>query len=61
MEYNMCTYKLMYRANSAVQVRWTTYKMFHTENLSWWRHRKEKFSALLALCEGNPPVTGGFP
>ena len=21
----------------------------------------EKFSALLALCEGNPPVTGGFP
>ena len=21
----------------------------------------EKFSALLALCEGNPSVTGGFP
>ena len=21
----------------------------------------ELFSALLALCEGNPPVTGGFP
>ena len=21
----------------------------------------ETFSALLALCEGNPPVTGGFP
>ena len=27
---------------------------------SWWRHRMEIFSALLALCEGNPPVTGGF-
>ena len=21
----------------------------------------ETFSALLALCEGNPPITGGFP
>ena len=28
---------------------------------SWWRHQMETFSALLALCEGNPPVTGGFP
>ena len=26
-----------------------------------WRHDLETFSALLALCEGNPPVTGGFP
>ena len=24
----------------------------------WWRHEMEIFSALLALCEGNPPVTG---
>ena len=28
---------------------------------SWWRHQVEAFSALLVLCEGNPPVTGGFP
>ena len=27
----------------------------------WWRHQMEMFSALLALCEGNPSVTGGFP
>ena len=27
----------------------------------WWRHHMETFSALLALCEGNPPVTGRFP
>ena len=27
----------------------------------WWRHQMETFSALLALCEGNEPVTGGFP
>ena len=25
------------------------------------RHQMGTFSALLALCEGNPPVTGGFP
>ena len=27
----------------------------------WWRHQMEIFSALLSLCEGNPPVTCGFP
>ena len=29
--------------------------------LTWWRHKKETFSALLAICAGNPPVTGEFP
>ena len=28
---------------------------------SWWRHQMETFSALLARCEGNSPVTGEFP
>ena len=28
---------------------------------TWWGHGMRSFSALLALCEGNPPVTGGFP
>ena len=27
----------------------------------WWRHQMDTFSALLALCAGNPPVTGEFP
>ena len=27
----------------------------------WWRHQLETFSALLALCAGNSPVTGEFP
>ena len=31
-----------------------------TQN-SWWRHQMETFSALLALCAGNSPVTGEFP
>ena len=30
-------------------------------NLSQWRHQMETFSALLALCAGNSPVTGEFP
>ena len=29
--------------------------------LAWCRHQMETFSALLALCEGNSPVTGEFP
>ena len=28
---------------------------------AWWRHQMETFSALLALCVGNSPVTGEFP
>ena len=31
------------------------------EVFSWWRHQMEMFSALLALCAGNSPVTGEFP
>ena len=26
-----------------------------------WRHQMETFSASQALCQGNPPVAGGFP
>ena len=29
--------------------------------ITWWRHQMETFSALLALCAGNSPVTGEFP
>ena len=29
--------------------------------LLWWRHKMETYSALLAFCEGNSPVTGEFP
>ena len=32
-----------------------------TAMLAWWRHQMETFSALLALSEGNSPVTGEFP
>ena len=33
----------------------------HRRSFEWWRHQMKAFSALLALCEGNPPVTDGFP
>ena len=29
--------------------------------ITWWRHQMESFSALLAHCAGNSPVTGEFP
>ena len=29
--------------------------------ISWRRHQMETFSTLVALCEGNTSVTGGFP
>ena len=28
--------------------------------LPWWRHQMETLFALLAVCEGNAPTTGGF-
>ena len=28
---------------------------------AWWRHQMKTFSASLALCAGNSPVTGEFP
>ena len=32
-----------------------------TEGHARWRHQMGTFSALLALCEGNSPITGEFP
>ena len=37
------------------------YGKMKTKKTSWWRHQMETFSALLALCAGNSPVTGEFP
>ena len=36
------------------------YNFIFTYN-SLWRHPMEPFSALLAICAGNSPVTGEFP
>ena len=37
------------------------YGSMDSDATPWWRHQMEKFSALLALCAGNLPVTGEFP
>ena len=36
------------------------FQMF-SKSAAWWRHQMETFSALLAICAGNSPVTGEFP
>ena len=41
--------------NVARRIEWYIYTF-----KSWWRHQMEPFSALLALCAGNSPVTGEF-
>ena len=38
----------------------TLKRCYCNQNGSWWRHQMETFSALLALCAGNSPVTGEF-
>ena len=44
------------------QVLWIAYIQWVIARLvSCWRHQMETFSALLALCVGNSPVTGEFP
>ena len=35
--------------------------IFSISQRAWWLHQMEIFSALLALCVGNSPVTGEFP
>ena len=35
--------------------------VFDSHRIPWWRCRMETFSALLALCDRNSPVTGEFP
>ena len=34
---------------------------FQLQWVPWWRHDIETLSALLAICEGNPPMSGAFP
>ena len=40
---------------------WNLYGEALKNRLTWWRHQMETFSALLAICAGNSPVTGEFP
>ena len=37
------------------------YNVVHYSHIPWWRHQMKAFSALLALCANNSPVTAEFP
>ena len=42
------------RISGLLKIGWFTW-------ITWWRHQMETFSALLAICAGNSPVSGEFP
>ena len=42
-------------------VRDLFHKRFQLIQYAWWRHQMETFSALLAICAGNSPVSVEFP
>ena len=48
-------------ADRTVLVISFTFSWWMYRGFSCWRHQMETFSAWLALCEGNSPVTGEFP
>ena len=35
--------------------------IWRCKDTTWWRHQMETFSASLAICAGNSPVSGEFP
>ena len=41
--------------------RFIIHSISDPHRFTWWRHQMETFSALLAICAGNSPVTGEFP
>ena len=48
-------------ASTAPKFRKLELPPWYVKHKSWWRHQMKTFSALLALCAGNSPVTGKFP
>ena len=42
-------------------ITWLDAAVYYQMENPWWRHQMKTFSALLALCAGNSPVTGEFP
>ena len=52
---------LQWRHMSVVQSQITIHSsVFSRAYSGWWQQQKNQSTALLALCEGNPPVTDGF-
>ena len=54
-------WKLESKSNVAIEIMDAEYSMsFVSWSISWWLHQMKTFSASLALCVGNSPVTGEF-
>ena len=62
---------VLWFTNRCVNLRWCKYEQrtgtfslapghWPSFIIAWWRHNIETLSSLLALSEGNPPVTDGF-
>ena len=55
-----CAYFFDSRSRNKVRVGKALLRPCLVIRIAWWRHQMEAFSALLALCAGNSPVTGEF-
>ena len=60
LDYLLVILELQYTHYDRHEVLLCFLSLTFTYSLSWWRHQKETFSALLALCAGNSSVTGEF-
>ena len=49
-----------WKINIGVLMRFFVNGMIWHKRFAWWRHQMETFSALLAICAVNSPVTGEF-
>ena len=44
-----------------LDIIYNLHQVLDNDNATWWRHKMETFSALLAIYAGNSPVPGEFP
>ena len=59
--YMLCHAPVTYYIYTAI-VEMLSFEIDHFNSIeTLWRHQMETFSALLAICAGNSPVTGEFP
>ena len=59
--YGMSFVSILMKNDRVIKGFYCIYVAYHIQVGQWWRHDREAFSMLLTLCDGNTPVTGGFP
>ena len=59
--YNRDTSNYLYVTSCGIPISITADDVSSCSRRSWWRHQMQTFSALLALCAGNSPVTVESP